>query len=437
MATQIEKAKNGEITPEMTFIANAEHVNPDYIREHVASGQIAIPRNINRTFDPIGIGKGLSTKINANLGTSPLLHNGEFEIEKLKVSIKHGAHTVMDLSTGGNLAAIRLKMLEESPVPLGTVPIYELIKLVRDKDAPSHSWTKDELFDVIKRQAEEGVDFMTLHAGITCATVQAFRESDRLTSIVSRGGSLMAAWIAHNDSENPLYEYYDELLDILYKYDVTISLGDGLRPGSLHDATDAAQLSELMVLGELTKRAWAKNVQVMVEGPGHIPLHEVVMNVQMMKKVCHGAPFYVLGPLVTDIAPGYDELVGAIGGAIAAAAGADYLCYVTPAEHLALPNLDDVRRGVIASRIAAHAADIAKGVQKAIEWDNEMSRARADLDWEKQIELSVDPDRAREKRDKLPIESNDESGACTMCGEFCAFLTTKDAGLNKTPDKKE
>ncbi|MCD6216565.1 phosphomethylpyrimidine synthase ThiC [bacterium] len=435
MSTQIEKALNGEITSQMAFIANAEHVDPDSIRQRVASGRIAIPRNINRTFDPIGIGEGLTTKVNANLGTSPLLHNGEFEIEKLKIAIKHGTHTVMDLSTGGNLFMIRKRMLQEAQLPLGTVPIYELIKLVRDKKKTDHSWTKDDFFEVIERQAQEGVDFMTLHAGVTRAAVQVLRESNRLTSIVSRGGSLIAAWIAHNGDENPLYEYYDELLDILYRYDVTISLGDGLRPGSLNDASDAAQISELVVLGELTERAWAKKVQVIVEGPGHIPLNEVVMNVEMQKKICHGAPFYVLGPLVTDVAPGYDELVGAIGGAIAAAAGTDYLCYVTPAEHLALPNLDDVRRGVIASRIAAHAADIAKGIPNAIDWDNEMSRARADLDWEKQIKLAVDPDRAKEKRDELPTDSTDESGACTMCGEFCAFITTQDAGLKKTPKK--
>lgn len=437
MSTQIEKAKSGEISPQMAFIADAENVDPDSLRQLVASGRVAILRNINRNFDPIGIGEGLTTKINANLGTSPLLHNGEFEIEKLKVAIKHGAHTVMDLSTGGNLAMIRKRMLHETQVPLGTVPIYELIKLVRDKDKRGHSWKKDDFFEVIERQAQEGVDFMTLHAGVTRATVEALRESNRLTSIVSRGGSLIAAWIAHNDAENPLYEYYDELLDILYRYDVTISLGDGLRPGCLHDATDAAQMSELMVLGDLTKRAWDKNVQVIVEGPGHIPLNEIVMNVKMQKKICHQAPFYVLGPLVTDVAPGYDELVGAIGGAIAAAAGADYLCYVTPAEHLALPNLDDVRRGVIASRIAAHAADIAKGIPKAIDWDNEMSRARANLDWEKQIKLAVDPDRAKEKRDEHLTDSTDKSGACTMCGEFCAFITMQDAGLKKTPDKKK
>ncbi len=437
MSTQIEKAKSGEITPQMAFIADAENVDSDSLRKLVASGRVAIPRNKTRTFDPIGIGEGLTTKINANLGTSPMLCSGDFEMEKLKVAIKHGAHTVMDLSTGGDLSMIRKEMLNESRIPLGTVPIYELIKLVREKGCSDHSWTKDDFFEVIKRQAEEGVDFMTLHAGVTRATVETLRESDRMTSIVSRGGSLIAAWSVQNDAENPLYEYYDELLDILYRYDVTISLGDGLRPGSLNDATDAAQMSELMVLGELTKRALDKNVQVIVEGPGHIPLNEVAMNVKMQKKICHGAPFYVLGPLVTDIAPGYDELVGAIGGAIAAAAGADYLCYVTPAEHVAHPNLYDDRRGVIASRNAAHEADLAKGIPNAMEWDNEMSRARAELDWEKQISLAVDPERAKEKRDALPTDSTDESGACTMCGDFCAFVTAQDAGLKKTPKKNK
>ena len=437
MTTQIENARSNQITDEMKFVASKEQIDVENLRGLIADGKVVIPRNNIRTFDPVGIGTNLTTKVNANIGTSPMLCNGDFEIEKLNASIKYGAHTVMDLSTGGDLKEIRKRMLENSPVPLGTVPIYELIKMVRQKDMADHSWTKDDFFEVIERQAQEGVDFMTLHAGVTRSTIETLKSTGRLTSIVSRGGSLLAAWTVHNDAENPLYEHFDELLDILYKYDVTLSLGDGLRPGCLYDATDAPQIEELYILGKLTKRAWAKNVQVMIEGPGHIPLDEVVVNVQMQKKLCHDAPFYVLGPLVTDVAPGYDEIVGAIGGAIAAAAGADYLCYVTPAEHLALPNLDDVRRGVIASRIAAHAADIAKNVPGAKEWDNAMSTARANLDWDAQIANAIDPDRAKEKRNELPIDPNHESGACTMCGEFCSFVTTQEAGLRCSPIKKD
>lgn len=434
MSTQIERARRGEITVQMREVADAEQIQPEELRDLIATGKIVIPVNKNRSIPPIGIGYKLRTKINANIGTSPMIHSGEVELEKLQTAIKYGTDTVMDLSTGGNLEKIRQVMIENSPVPLGTVPIYELVKLARDKNS-DHDWTKDDFFEVIEKQAEQGVDFMTLHAGVTASVVDILRKKERMTSIVSRGGALMAAWMSRHDAENPLFEYYDELLDILYKYDVTISIGDGLRPGCLHDATDKAQISELLVLGELTERAWKKNVQVIIEGPGHIPLNEVVMNVQLQKKICKGAPFYVLGPLVTDIAPGYDELVGAIGGAIAASAGADYLCYVTPAEHLALPKPEDVRRGVIASRIAAHAADVVKGVPGAMEWDEKMSRARAQLDWDEQVRLSVDPDRAREKRSEV-VESTNIDGACTMCGEFCAFLTAEEAGLKDVREKK-
>jgi len=436
MSTIIEKARKDEIPEPIRRVAENEKIDAEKLRKLVADGKVCIPLNVHRNYEPIGIGEGLRTKINANIGTSPLVCNGDYEIEKLKAAIKYGADTVMDLSTGGNLSQIRKRMIDESTVPLGTVPIYELVKLVREKGGENSDWTKDDLLEVIERQAIEGVDFMTLHAGVTLSAIETMRRQGRLTVIVSRGGSFLAAWMVRNDAENPLYEYFDEVLDILYDHDVTISLGDGLRPGCLHDATDRAQIHELATLGELTKRAWERNVQVIIEGPGHIPLNEVIANIQLQKKLCHGAPFYVLGPLVTDIAPGYDEITGAIGGAIAAAAGADYLCYVTPAEHLALPDIDDVRRGVIASKIAAHAADIAKGIPGARDWDDEMSRARAELDWVKQIELAIDPDRARERREKIPMNS-DDSGPCTMCGEFCSFLTSREAGLYKTPIREK
>jgi phosphomethylpyrimidine synthase len=434
VSTQIEKAKKGEITGEMRYVSQVEKIDLEKLVGHIASGKVVIPKNANRNFNAIGIGKDLRTKINANLGTSPMLCNGEYELEKLAEALKYGADTVMDLSTGGNLDEIRMRMLDNSQVPLGTVPIYELIKQLKDRGGSDDEWTKEELFEIIERQAEQGVDFMTLHAGVTIKTVEALRNADRMLGIVSRGGSLIAAWITKHRKENPLYECFDELMDILYKYDVTISLGDGLRPGAIFDASDIPQISELIVLGELTQKAWSRNVQVMIEGPGHIPLDEIVMNVQMQKKMCHDAPFYVLGPLVCDIAPGYDEIVGAIGGAIAASAGADFLCYVTPAEHLALPQTEDVRRGVIASRIAAHAADIVKGVPAAREWDDKMSLARAELDWETQLKLALDPERAREKRERIEIPV-DESGRCTMCGEFCAIATTTRAGLQKKPAK--
>jgi len=430
MGTIIEKARKGEISGEVRTVAEIEKVDPEKLRQLVAEGKACIPFNMHRDYMPIGIGVGLKTKINANIGTSPLACDADYEIEKMKVALKYGADTVMDLSTGGDLPMIRKRMIAESSVPLGTVPIYELIKCVREKGGKDTDWTKDDFLALIEHQAIEGVDFMTLHAGITLAGIEVLKRSNRLTSIVSRGGSLLAAWMIRNDSENPLFEYFDDVLDILYKHDVTISLGDGLRPGSLHDATDETQIHELVVLGGLTTRAWEKNVQVIIEGPGHVPLNEIVANIQLQKKICHGAPFYVLGPLVTDVAPGYDEITSAIGGAIAAAAGADYLCYVTPAEHLALPEIEDVRRGVVASKIAAHAADIAKGIPGARDWDDKMSMARADQDWQTQIKLALDPDKARERHDKLP-ESAHKAGVCTMCGEYCSFVTTREAGLGK------
>ena len=436
MGTIIEKAKKGDITSEIKAVAEREKADPEKLRNLVATGKVCIPFNVHRDFEPIGIGAGLKTKINANLGTSPLVCDAEYEIEKMRVAIKYGADTVMDLSTGGDLSRIRKRMIADSTVPLGTVPIYELVKRIREKGGKDTDWTKDDFLEVIERQAVEGVDFMTLHAGITLAGIEVLKRSDRLTSIVSRGGSLLAAWMIRKNSENPLFEFYDEVLNILYKHDVTISLGDGLRPGCLHDATDETQIHELVVLGGLTTRAWERNVQVIIEGPGHVPLNEITANIQLQKKICHGAPFYVLGPLVTDVAPGYDEITSAIGGAIAAAAGADYLCYVTPAEHLALPDIEDVRRGVVASRIAAHAGDIAKGIPGARDWDDKMSMARAEQDWQTQIKLALDPDRAQERRDKLP-ESARKSGVCTMCGEYCSFVTTREAGLWKPQKGKK
>ncbi len=416
--TQLELARSGTISPEMKLVAEAEGVAPEFIRQGVGEGNIVIPANPSHKLSQYcGIGKGLRVKVNANIGTSSDYGDMESELEKLRVAIEYKADTVMDLSTGGDLSAIRRAILKESAIPLGTVPIYQAGIEAIERRGAIVKMTPDDLFHVIEEQAEEGVDFMTVHCGVTREAIERLKRQGRVTDIVSRGGALLLGWILHNEQENPLYEQYDRLLEIARKFDVTLSLGDGLRPGSLADATDRAQVEELLTLGELVARAWDAGVQVMVEGPGHVPLDQITANVQLEKSLCKGAPFYVLGPLVTDIAAGYDHISGAIGGAIAAMAGADFLCYVTPSEHLGLPDVDDVREGVIASRIAAHAADIARGVKGAGEWDRRMSEARKNLDWEEQVRLSLDPKRAR----RVHEQHATSGAACSMCGDLCAL----------------
>jgi phosphomethylpyrimidine synthase len=419
--TQIEAARKGETTPEIKEISKAEKISEDKIRKRVAKGTIVITKNLNReNVKPIGIGSGLKVKVNANIGTSPDYSSIEEEIEKGKIAVKYGADTLMDLSTGGDLDRIRRKILN-IPVPIGTVPIYQAaVEAVRDNGSIV-DMTEDDIFDVIEKHAKDGVDFMTLHVGLTQESLQTLLRQKRLTGIVSRGGSFLAAWMIHNKKENPLYQDFDYLLEIAREYDVTLSLGDALRPGSIYDSTDKPQIHELRILGELVERAWEKGVQCMVEGPGHIPLNEIEANVILEKKICKGAPFYVLGPLVTDIALGYDHITAAIGGAIAAYAGADFLCYVTPSEHLALPTVEDVKLGVIASKIAAHAADIARGID--IEKDYEMSKARANLNWRRQFELCVDPEKAKAFRKERQPQRGD---VCTMCGEFCAMRIVRE-----------
>ncbi len=422
--TQKIEAQRGFCTKEMEFVAREEGISLEGLREKIACGQIVIPMNRNhRGVKPVGIGEGLRIKVNTNLGTSSDHVNLEEELRKLEVSIQAGTDTVMDLSTGGDIDAIRKEILRHAPIPLGTVPIYEAaIEAVRKRGALARMRVED-LFEVIERQAEEGVDFMTLHCGVTRNTIERLKQSRRLLGVVSRGGSFLVEWMIYNGRENPLYEYYDRVLEIAKKYDVTLSLGDGLRPGCLADATDRPQVLETILLGELTERAWAEGVQVMIEGPGHVPLDQIEANILLEKRLCKGAPFYVLGPLVTDISPGYDHIACAIGGAIAGRAGADFLCYVTPSEHLKLPTVEDVREGVIATRIAGHAADIARGNRKAIEQDMEMAKARKAFDWKRQIELSIDPEKARRYHEEGKSHTED---VCTMCGEFCAIKRVKD-----------
>lgn len=417
--TQVERARHGEITPQMREVAAAEGVAPETLRDLVAQGLVVIPCNReHRGLKPCGIGKGLRTKVNANLGTSPAFPDWENEIKKLEVALEAGADTVMDLSTGGEIGTCRREILARSPVPVGTVPVYEAAVRARARYGSVVEMEEDDLFQVIAEHAADGVDFLTVHCGVTRRIVERLKTRPRLLGIVSRGGALLAGWMLHREEENPLYARFEDLLEIARKYDVALSLGDGLRPGCLEDATDHAQLEELMVLGELVKRARAAGVQVMVEGPGHLPLDQIEANVKLQKRLCSDAPFYVLGPLVTDVAPGYDHIAAAIGGALAAAAGADFLCYVTPAEHLGLPALDDVRAGVVAARLAAHAADLVKGVPQARAWDREMAEARKSLNWERQMELALDPKEARKlrlARNPIPQE------VCSMCGEFCAI----------------
>lgn len=417
--TQIIEARKGNVTPEMEAVARAEGVGLDHVIEGVATGTVVVTRNTGHTaIAPLGIGRGLRTKINANIGTSKDRMSIEGEIEKLKAAVAAGADAVMDLSTGGPIVEIRKEILKQSTVAVGTVPIYQAAVETVEEGRSIVQMDPELLFRVIEEQAEEGVDFVTVHCGVTRESVERLKRQGRIMDVVSRGGAFLLEWIIYNEAENPLYAQYDRLIEIAKKYDVTLSLGDGMRPGCLADATDRAQIEELITLGELRDIALDAGVQVMIEGPGHVPINQVETNIKIQKELCKGAPFYVLGPLVTDVAPGYDHITSAIGGALAGAAGADFLCYVTPSEHLRLPDLEDVREGVIASRIAAHAADIAKGVKGAIEWDKEMSRRRKALDWKGQIELSINPEKARRLRESsMPKESD----VCTMCGEFCSM----------------
>lgn len=413
--TQMEAAKHGFVTDEMKIVAEKEGVSTDYLLEKIAIGEIIIPRNKNHnSISPEGIGTGLKTKINVNLGISKDINDMELEMKKVDMALSLGAEAIMDLSNYGKTQEFRKKLIEKSTVMIGTVPMYDAVGFL-DKGL---SFIKPEEFlDVVRNHAENGVDFVTIHAGINKQNAEIYLRNRRVNEIVSRGGSLLFGWMKMNDRENPFYEYYDELLEICREYDVTLSLGDSLRPGGITDATDPGQISELITLGELTKRAWEKDVQVMIEGPGHVPIGDIEMNVKLEKKLCHNAPFYVLGPLVTDIAPGYDHITSAIGGAIAAAHGADFLCYVTPAEHLRLPDVDDVKEGIIAAKIAAHAGDINK-IKSAREWDLEMSKRRQKLDWEGMFELALDPEKARRYRaESKPTDEN----TCTMCGAMCSM----------------
>lgn len=415
-STQMDAAKKGIITSEMKIVARKEKVDVETLRSLLAEGKVVIPANRNhKSISPEGIGEGLRTKINVNLGISKDCCSFEAELEKVKVALEMKAEAIMDLSSYGKTAGFRKQLIEMSPAMIGTVPVYDAVGFY---DKELSDITVDEFFKVVEKHAQDGVDFVTIHAGLNRETVETFKRNKRIINIVSRGGSLMYAWMELNNAENPFYEHYDRLLDICEKYDLTLSLGDACRPGSINDSTDACQIKELMVLEELTLRAWKRNVQVMIEGPGHMAINEIAANMILEKRLCHGAPFYVLGPIVTDVAPGYDHITSAIGGAIAAANGADFLCYVTPAEHLRLPNLDDMKEGIIAAKIAAHAADIAKNIKGAREWDNDMSRARQALDWEKMFNLAIDPEKARRYRKESMPEHED---SCTMCGKMCSM----------------
>ncbi len=428
---QITAAREGHDTEAVRQVAANEGVAAEALAESVRRGRAVVLKNrLRRNGQPLGVGAGLRTKINANIGTSRDHMDMAEELEKARVAVNAGADTLMDLSTGGDLPGIRAQILSETTVPLGTVPIYEAALFAAEQKQGIVRMDPEDLFAAIERQAEEGVDFVTVHCGVTQGAVERLAKQGRILNVVSRGGSFLVEWMLHNERENPLYASYDRLLDISRRYDLCLSLGDGMRPGCLADATDRSQIHELIVLGELTQRALEADVQVMIEGPGHVPIQEVETNVRIQKSLCRGAPFYVLGPLVTDIAPGYDHITGAIGGAVAAAAGADFLCYVTPSEHLRLPSVEDVRHGVMASKIAAHAGDIAKGLPGALQRDQAMARARRALDWEEQIRLSIDPDRARRLRESSPPQDGE---VCSMCGEFCAIKGVN-AYLGKSPD---
>ncbi len=414
-ATQMDAARRGIVTPELNTVAAYEKMPVSELMRLVAEGKVAIPANKNHIcLKPYGIGSKLKTKINVNLGTSRDCMDLDVEMQKVMAAVNMGAESIMDLSSFGDTQKFRRKLTAECPAVIGTVPIYDAVVYY---NKALKKITSDEWMDIVRMHAKDGVDFMTIHCGINRATAEHFKQTKRHTNIVSRGGSIIFAWMELTGNENPFYERYDELLDICREYDVTISLGDACRPGSIADATDVSQVSELVTLAELTRRAWDKDVQVMIEGPGHMPLNQIKANMELEQAMCKGAPFYVLGPLVTDIAPGYDHITSAIGGAIAATYGASFLCYVTPAEHLRLPTLDDVKEGIIASKIAAHAADIAKGLPGAADWDFEMGEARRALDWEKQFELAIDPEKARRYRAESKPEKED---TCTMCGKMCA-----------------
>ncbi len=418
-STQMEAAKKGMITPEMEVVAKKEYIEPETLRALVATGEVAIPCNINhKSISPEGIGRNMRTKINVNLGISGDCNNYDNEMKKVDMAIKFGAEAIMDLRNYGKTNVVRRELDAKSPAMIGTVPMYDAIGYL-EKDLLEI--TAEDFLKVVRAHAEEGVDFMTIHAGINRRAVEAFKRDKRKMNIVSRGGSLLFAWMEMTGNENPFYEHYDEVLDILREFDVTISLGDALRPGCLDDSTDGGQIAELIELGALTERAWARDVQVMVEGPGHMAMNEIAANMKIQKRICHNAPFYVLGPLVTDIAPGYDHITSAIGGAIAAASGADFLCYVTPAEHLRLPDENDVKEGIVASRIAAHAADIAKGIPHAMDADNAMAEARHKVDWDAMFDIAIDKEKAKAYFESTPPA---DRHTCSMCGKMCAVRTT-------------
>lgn len=419
----MQDAIKGNITPEMKLVAESEGIDVQKIVRGLSEGRIIIPKNIRGKTKPVAIGKGLKTKINANVGSSSELEKVKWEVEKAKAAVKYGADTIMDLSTGPDYQNVLNAIMESVDVPIGTVPIYEAGISASNSKGAVVNMDEDDMFNAIENQAKAGVDFITVHCGITKDLIGKVQDSNRIMGIVSRGGSFLAAWILQNQLENPLYKNYDYLLEIASEYDVTLSLGDGLRPGCLHDASDISQIQELVTLGELVVRARREGVQVMVEGPGHVPINQIKANIEIQKTICKEAPFYVLGPLVTDLAPGYDHITSAIGGAIAASAGADFLCYVTPAEHLAIPNIDDVKEGVIASKIAAEAADVAKGVKGAWDKEIEMANARKNFDWQKQFELAFDHEKPKKCRQRKAISDDD---MCSMCGEFCALRLVRD-----------
>ncbi|KGN02495.1 thiamine biosynthesis protein ThiC [Clostridium novyi A str. 4570] len=424
--TQMDAAKRGIVTKEMEIVAQKECMEISKLMNLVATGQVAIPANKNhKSLSPEGVGQDLKTKINVNLGISKDCYNIDAELEKVKKAVEMKAEAIMDLSCYGKTEEFRRKLIDMSPAMIGTVPMYDAIGFY---DKELKDITAEELLAVVEKHAKDGVDFMTIHCGINRETAEVFKRNPRLMNLVSRGGSLLFAWMQLNNKENPFYEHFDKVLDICEKYDVTISLGDACRPGCIEDSTDPSQIKELITLGELTKRAWERNVQIIIEGPGHMSLSEIKTNMLLEKKLCHNAPFYVLGPIVTDVAPGYDHITSAIGGAIAASFGADFLCYVTPAEHLRLPNIDDMKEGIIATKIAAHAADIAKGIPGARDWDNKMSRARRDLDWDTMFDLAIDPEKAKRYRaESIPEDEH----TCTMCGKMCAVRN-----MNKVMDGK-
>ncbi len=414
--TQMDAAKKGITTKEMEIVAKKESMDIEILKNLIANGQIVIPANKNHTsLNPEGVGKNLRTKINVNLGISKDCYDIDEEMKKVQLALDMNSEAIMDLSSFGKTEEFRKKLISNSSAMIGTVPIYDAVGFY---DKELKDITAKEFLDVVKKHAKDGVDFVTIHAGINKETASVFKRNKRLTNIVSRGGSLMYAWMELNNKENPFFEYFDDLLEICKEYDLTLSLGDACRPGSIQDASDACQIKELMILGELTLRAWEQNVQVIIEGPGHMSLDEIQANMILEKKLCHGAPFYVLGPIVTDIAPGYDHITSAIGGALASSFGADFLCYVTPAEHLRLPNLDDVKEGIIATKIAAHSGDIAKKIPGAINWDNNMSKARQELDWDKMFDLCIDPEKAKRYRKESTPEDSD---SCTMCGKMCSM----------------